>query len=264
MKNGLFLPLLLAALCLHGQFWYLDIRTGQLHEYPEGGERFRDAGLLAVARGTAQDVAEQLPHALDAYGIDYDYTDAGLIVYNKEVYQTWRLLQAGEDIRATLGMLLLADLFVSVQGTQARVVGHLFRRGFSPASPGTISQLWELPAVQRGIEFEVLRAGAHRLPNGFPVVDILRNGTAISVKSVDITLPSYHSVRLLTRLRRFVDRLADFRGASWGGYRVPGNAQKALEVVVPQGKATPEQLRMFEEVVAYGQRRNITVRFIEL
>lgn len=82
-----------------------------------GGERFQSEALLAVGKGNAQDLAEQLPHALDAYGIDYDYYEEGLIVYTAAVYKAWRLMKAGEDIQATLGMLLdiIQNEFVSAR-----------------------------------------------------------------------------------------------------------------------------------------------------
>ena len=246
------------------QFWYLNIVNGELKCFREGGDHFAGSGLLAVARGDARDLAQQLPHALDAYGIDYDYQESGLIVYTAGVYKAWRLMKAGEDIQAVLGFLMLADLFSNIQATQARAVGSLFREGFPRAALHNASQLWQLPAVQRGVEIEILRAGSYRLPHGFPVVDILKNGTAISVKSVDITLPSYQGSRLLHRLKGYVNKLIDFRGSVHGGRRVSGNARKELEVVIPKGKTTEAQQKIFEEVADYGQLNNIIVKFIEL
>ena len=117
-----------------------------------------------------------------------------------------------------------------------------------------------MPAVHRGVEIEILRAGNYRLPHGFPVVDILKNGTATSVKSIDITLPSYQGSRLLHRLKGYVDKLIDFRG----GRTVARNADKELEVVIPKGRATEAQQKIFEEVVDYGKLNNIIVKFIEL
>ena len=258
------LAFLLASTVLPAQFWYLDIATGELKCFREGGERFAETGLLAVGKGNARDLSEQLPHALDAYGIDYDYQEGGLLVYTAKVYKTWRLMQAGQDIQAVLGTLLLADLFVNIQVAQTRVVGSLFRNGFPRIAAGNASAIWELPAVHRGVEIEILRAGNYRLPHGFPVVDILKNGTVTSVKSIDITLPSYQGSRLLYRLKGYVDKLIDFRGAIHGGRTVARNVNKELEVVIPKGRTTEAQQKIFEEVVDYGKLNNIIVKFIEL
>ena len=263
-RHLLLLLLLLASTALSAQFWYLDIATGELKCFLEGGERFAQSGLLAVGKGSAKDLSEQLPHALDAYGIDYDYQEGGLLVYTAKVYKTWRLMQAGQDIQAVLGTLLLADLFVNIQVAQTRVVGSLFRNGFPRIAAGNASAIWELPAVHRGVEIEIIRAGNYRLPHGFPVVDILKNGTATSVKSIDITLPSYQGSRLLYRLKGYVDKLIDFRGAIHGGRTVARNVNKELEVVIPKGRTTEAQQKIFEEVVDYGKLNNIIVKFIEL
>lgn len=255
---------LLFATSISAQFWYLNIADGELKCFREGGERFAGSGLLAVAKGDARDLAEQLPHALDAYGIDYDYQEGGLIVYTAKVYKAWRLMKAGEDIQAVLGFLMLADLFSNIQATQVRTVGGLFREGFPRAALDNASNVWQLPAVHRGVEIEILRAGSYRLPHGFPVVDILKNGTAVSVKSVDITLRSYQGSRLLYRLKGYVNKLINFRGSIRGGRTVPRNARKELEIVIPRGKATTTQQKIFEEVADYGRLNNIIVKFIEL
>lgn len=92
----------------------------------------------------------------------------------------------------------------------------------------------------------------------------MKNGTATSVKSIDITLPSYQGSRLLHRLKGYVDKLIDFRGAIHGGRTVARNADKELEVVIPKGRATEAQQKIFEEVADYGILNNIIVKFIEL
>jgi len=175
------------------------------------------------------------------------------------------LIQAGEDIQATLNVLLLADLFVNLQAGQQRVVGSLFRNRYRRFALQEGSQVWQLPAVRRGVEIEIRRAGRYRLPPGFPVVDMLRQGTAVSIKSIDVSLKSYRQgSRLLYRLKGYVNKLIDFRGATWGGRTVRGNVNKELEIIVPRGKATDSQQKVFDEVVEYGRLNGISVKFTEL
>ncbi|MCB0549346.1 MAG: hypothetical protein KDD19_17340 [Phaeodactylibacter sp.] len=254
------------SLCLNfsisAQIWYLDIKTGSLISSMQGGERFQSEALLAVGKGDAQDIAEQLPHALDAYGIDYDYHEEGLIVYTATVYKAWRLMKAGEDIQATLSMLLLADLFGNIRSIQARVVGSLLRTGFRTS--GQASKLWRLPAIQRGVEIEAAIAGPNRLPYGFPVVDEFNGIVATSIKSVDLTLSSYRSSKLFYRCKSYVDKLIDFSGAQRRGVIVPRTAEKELKIVIPKGRATESQRKILDEVIDYGKLNDVNVRIIDL
>lgn len=264
LRIGLSLVGLLLATAVGAQFWYLDVMTGELKYFKEGGDRFAERGLLAVAKGNTRDLVAQLPHALDGYGIAYEHRGNDLVVYTAKVYKAWRLMKAGEDIQMTLSTLMLADLSSGIPAIQTRIIGSLYRSGFPRIGLQHPSQLWQLPAVKRGIEIEIIRAGSHRLPNGFPVVDILRNGTAISVKSIDFTLKSYKGSLLLYKLKGYVNKLARFRGATWGGRTVRGNVKKELEIVIPRGKATKAQQKIFDEVVEYGKMNHISVKIIEL
>ena len=71
------------------QCWYLSVANGELICLAEGGERFVEQGLLAVGKGDERDLSEQLPHALDSYGLRYEYTEGGLRIYLAPVYQAW-------------------------------------------------------------------------------------------------------------------------------------------------------------------------------
>lgn len=128
----------------------------------------------------------------------------------------------------------------------------------------TAGKVWKLPPTKRGLEIEILRAGPNRLPGNFPVVDIYRNGTAISVKSIDLTQKTYQGTRLLSKVKQYINKLIDFRGASVGLRRVPGTAKKELEVVIPKGLANPQQRQLLDEAVDYGRLNNITVRIVEM
>lgn len=264
LRLSLLLTICCSCAVLSAQYWYLNIITGELLSLREAGERFIEEGLLAVAIGSENDLLEQLPHALDAYGVDYEYHPRGLVVHTRELYQAWRLLQAGEDIQATLETLLLLDFLTGISPTQERVVGRFLRGGIAPAVVAGPSALWQLPAVQRGVEIEILRAGAYRLPHGFPVVDIFRHGVAISVKSIDIRLAAYQTSRLFSRLKGYVDKLIRFESTEWGGVGVVGNFAKELEIVIPKGCATAFQREIFDRIVTYGQSNNIVVKIIEL
>lgn len=247
----------------NAQVWYLNVYDGTIIQSLKGGDRFREEGLLAVGKGNEVDVSEQLPHALDAYGIDYTYSEAGLVVYLTPVYKAWRMMKAGADIEATLNLLLLADLFSNISGMQTSLAGNLFKGSFRKTTLGQASKLWELPALKRGMEIEAIRAGTYRLPPGFPIVDVYNGISAISIKSLNLRSWTYQGRRLLYRGKRFVNKLIDFKGAQRGGAIVPPNAKKELEIIIPKNTATQMQWKMLNEVVDYGRINNITVRIIE-
>lgn len=126
------------------------------------------------------------------------------------------------------------------------------------------SKVWKLPPTKRGLKIEIVRAGPNRLPGNFPVVDIYRNGTAISVKSIDLTQKTYRGKRLFSKVKQYINKLIDFKGASVGLRRVPGTAKKELEVVIPKGIANPQQKQFLDEAIDYGRLNNIEVRVIEM
>lgn len=135
---------------------------------------------------------------------------------------------------------------------------------FPRLATGSTSKIWKLPPTKRGLEIEILRAGPNRLPENFPVVDIFRNGTAISVKSIDLTQKTYQGKRLFSKVKQYINKLIDFKGASIGLRRVPGTAKKELEIVIPKGIANPQQKQFLKEAVDYGRLNNIEVKIIEM
>lgn len=158
---------------------------------------------------------------------------------------------------------LLLRLLVVIIGAFP-VAGRFLVKQMPRLSSKSASKVWKLPPVKRGTEIEIIRAGPDRLPGNFPVVDIYRNGTAISVKSIDLAQKTYRGKKLLSKVKQYINKLIDFDGATRGLRRVPGTAKKELEVVIPKGRASPEQKKLLEEAVEYGRLNNITVRIIEM
>ncbi len=93
-----------------------------------------------------------------------------------------------------------------------------WRAYFSKREPPTVrptngkrSGVWEKSVHDRGLEIEQRLGG--NLPDGFPTVDKWSNGTATSIKSVDLKAPTYQDSSSLQRvLNGYVDKVADFRG----------------------------------------------------
>jgi hypothetical protein len=75
----------------------------------------------------------------------------------------------------------------------------------------SLGGVWKLPATQRGLVIE--NALGKNLPGNFPVIDRFVNGTATSIKSIDLSAKSYQSMTTLNRtVTGYIDKVAAFQG----------------------------------------------------
>jgi hypothetical protein len=122
---------------------------------------------------------------------------------------------------------------------------------------------WSLGPSPRGLAIEEALGGS--LPRSFPTIDSFANGTATSIKSIDLTASSYQSAgRLTSRLNGYVDGVAGFDGAVFDGVRIAPGATTARELVVAvqPGVASSAQQAALAEVVQYGASNGVTVRVV--
>ncbi|WP_326557257.1 RHS repeat-associated core domain-containing protein [Micromonospora sp. NBC_01796] len=130
------------------------------------------------------------------------------------------------------------------------------------------SSVWKLNQFERGLAIEAKLGG--NLPRSFPTIDRFANGTATSIKSVDLTAKSYQTAGQLTsRLQGYVDKAAGFAKSnpvSWDGVTIrPGQvAARELEIAVQRGTATSAQQNALNQIVQYGAQRGVTVRIIPI
>ena len=124
---------------------------------------------------------------------------------------------------------------------------------------------WDLDPFERGVAIE--NKLGHNLPQNFPVIDKFENGIATSIKSLDTTGSSYQSAATLNRtLNGYVDSVAGFTGRTWAGVTVDGSAitGRALQLAVPAGRVSTDQWKVINDVIQYGQQRNVTVSVVEI
>ncbi|MFG2054805.1 RHS repeat-associated core domain-containing protein [Micromonospora sp. NPDC048930] len=127
------------------------------------------------------------------------------------------------------------------------------------------SSVWKLGQFERGLAIEAKLGG--NLPRSFPTIDRFANGTATSIKSVDLGAKTYQSAAKLTsRLKGYVDKAAGFAKSnpvSFDGVTIrPGQvAARELEIVVPRG-ATAAQQNALNQIIQYGAQKGVTVRVI--
>ena len=121
---------------------------------------------------------------------------------------------------------------------------------------------------ERGWEIEKALGG---WGNNFPTIDCarktVRTGATYledikSIKSIDITAPSYQYASVLrNRLRGYTDDLASFQAKPYKGtdYIVMPGTRRTLEIAVPPVEMTAEQAGVFQEMVEYGRQYGVDI-----
>lgn len=99
----------------------------------------------------------------------------------------------------------------------------------------TYDSIWSLSNFDRGARFRELY-GAN-LPFNFPVIAALNGGEAISIKSMDLTAPSYSTEIMAThQIDQHAMTLARFDGITWGERTIlPGEIKtRRLRLIIPE------------------------------
>ena len=121
--------------------------------------------------------------------------------------------------------------------------------------------LWKMASwVERGFVYEASQ-GANLVKN-YPVIDKFMNGVATSIKTLDFNMVSYakNAKSIYNTLKGYIDKLAEFKGANFGGVNTVDQIEKKiLNVGVPKG-ANEEQIKMLQQAVEYGKSLNIEVQ----
>src|SRR5262249_16779233 len=127
--------------------------------------------------------------------------------------------------------------------------------------------VWDFGWALRGPAIEQRLAG--NLPNGFPVIDRFVNGTATSIKSMDMAAAS---VQYITNTGRgYIDSVRAFQGASRTNQATGVTTTitsnqitcRALDLAISPG-ATEAQRTALNGIVQYGRDRGVTVNLIEI
>jgi hypothetical protein len=119
------------------------------------------------------------------------------------------------------------------------------------AAAETASEGWKYGWAKRGRYFEE-KLGRTLHPN-FPVIDRFVDGIVTSIKSIDLNAATYqNAARLAYRLNKYIDDVAEFRGAKWAGDEVKFSAieGRAVRLAVPKGSMTTIQRDAIEAVRA--------------
>ncbi|ATB38522.1 hypothetical protein CYFUS_003957 [Cystobacter fuscus] len=124
---------------------------------------------------------------------------------------------------------------------------------------------WGLPKSLRGYLIEGHLGG--KLPYGFPVIDKFSRGVATSIKSINLRAATYQNPsRLSSLLNGYVNKLANFRGASRMGQTISQSQiqSRVLEVVIPKGAVSPAQQQVINQAIQNANSRGILMKVIEI
>ena len=106
------------------------------------------------------------------------------------------------------------------------------------------SDIWNQNNFSRGDEFRKIYGS--NLPKTYPVIDSYKNGTAMSLKTIDLTSPYYKSKsRLVNTVKNDIDELGAFKGGSKTinskEYNVSNIKSRTLKVIIPSN--SPQERR---------------------
>ncbi len=119
-------------------------------------------------------------------------------------------------------------------------------------------RVWEQGWSTRGLQIEARLGG--NLPRSFPTIDKFENGVVTSIKSVDLTGATYQNTASLTsRLRGYVDKVANFKNASFDGTTIRARdvTQRALQVAIQPGVASPAQQAVLDQLAQYAKSKGV-------
>jgi RHS repeat-associated protein len=155
----------------------------------------------------------------------------------------------------------LDDLMIRIRGGSTGAGGAAGGAGATGGAGSTSP--WSLNQFARGLEIEDMLGG--NLPKNFPTIDRFANGVATSIKSIDLTAPTYQNVgRLTSRLNGYIDSAAGFNGATFNGVAItPGQiTSRGLDIAIQPGVASAAQTAALNDAIAYGASQGVVVRVV--
>ncbi|MGQ9601033.1 MAG: endonuclease toxin domain-containing protein, partial [Anaerolineae bacterium] len=97
-----------------------------------------------------------------------------------------------------------------------------------------------------------------------PVIDRFENGVATSIKSIDLTATSYQNISVLTnKVMGYVNTLANWQGARWGGVTVQASqiVGRELLLAIPPG-ATEAQMTTLLQLQQWATTVGVTLNIV--
>lgn len=120
--------------------------------------------------------------------------------------------------------------------------------------------VWDMTNIKRGLEIRK-RQGAN-LPFNFSTVAKFENGTATSIKSLNIDEPYYKdTVNLEKKVIGYLNKLEEFNGGTCGGVSISSSeiSKKEMILVIPETDITPGQHAVIDKCILIARNKGITL-----
>jgi hypothetical protein len=123
---------------------------------------------------------------------------------------------------------------------------------------------WKMGWAKRG-DYLHEKLGAN-LPRTFKTLDNFENGTATSIKSIDLNAATYQDgARLTYRLNDYIDKLANYEDSALGdiAVNVKDITSRTLSMVIPRGSMTSVQRAAFDAAKSRAEKLGIKITITE-
>ena len=124
--------------------------------------------------------------------------------------------------------------------------------------------IWNLGNISRGRKIRELQ-GAN-LPYFFPAIAIFQNGTATSIKSLNVDKAYYQdSSNLKKKLLLYIDKLEAFEGGKCSGITVESSTiyKKELRLIIPETDLHANQQQTIDECILIARSKGIYMNVIK-
>jgi hypothetical protein len=172
-----------------------------------------------------------------------DYDKQNKVIWIR-VYYEWKTFFGSAERMIESAVPVYGDLELTLPTTEN--------------SGSTADDVWKLSNFERGLSIRSSFGG--NLPVTYPVIAGWNNGTATSIKSIDLTAPSYSTEGELTEtVASFLDDLIRFEGtdAAWGSDQILITNEmilsRVLVIVIPEN--SPENV--YNELIACNANASI-------
>jgi RHS repeat-associated protein len=121
--------------------------------------------------------------------------------------------------------------------------------------------VWQMNPLDRGVAIENMLGRTPQLTQNFPVIDRFQNGIAASIKSIDLMARSYQNISQLTRtVQGYVNTLANWQGARWGGVTIQANQITGRELILAiPPNASQAQLQALQQLQQWALNQGVTL-----
>jgi hypothetical protein len=196
------------------------------------------------------------PNALDNA---WDFTTSAAEIVGSIIYEPldWAItikdVASGES--PAIALIGLLPIFPGCVGKYIDDITQLFKFKFLRKSLDVSAELgenvWKMHPFKRGWAIEKAIGRSPNLVDNFPVIDMFENGIATSIKSINLGAKSYQNTDTLNRtVQGYIKKVANFNGASWGGFEISPNMIEGRELLLAiPPNATAEQLQVLTDLV---------------